>query len=131
MYFSDLYQWTLQLDVYSALKEAIDSVLCAFCSVKPSLFLQLLQKVSNLVQNLTGSSMTDDRKESEAQTDDTKSMDWYCKLSMLDPKQVRLTEGQLLTVAAAARSPSAICQLIESGLPALLTYSIMGWYLFC
>lgn len=130
---SSLYQWTLTLGNNSALKQAIDSVLCAFCYVRPSLFPLLLQRVRILVPNLAtdhSASISDDRKKNEGQTDDKKSEinaeEWYCRLVLLEYKRLHLTEGQLLTVAAAARSPPGIQQLIDSGLPALLTTLITG-----
>uniref|UniRef100_A0A0C9RVJ5 Dual E2 ubiquitin-conjugating enzyme/E3 ubiquitin-protein ligase BIRC6 n=1 Tax=Fopius arisanus TaxID=64838 RepID=A0A0C9RVJ5_9HYME len=129
--FNSLYQWTLSLETYSALKQAIDATLCALCHVRPSLFPLLLQRVRILVPNLAtdhSASISDDRKESEGQTDDRKSEsdaeEWYSRLQLPEYKCLQLTEGQLLTVAAAARSPPGIQQLIDSGLPALLVTSI-------
>ncbi|XP_033217381.1 baculoviral IAP repeat-containing protein 6 isoform X2 [Belonocnema kinseyi] len=129
--FNALYQWTLVLETHSALKQSIDSALCAFCFVRPYFFLLLLQRVQILVPNYAtdhSASISDDRKESEGQTDDTKSAteaeEWYCRLVLSEYRCLNLTEGQLLTVAAAARSPPGIQQLIDSGLPSLLTASI-------
>lgn len=117
----------------SALKQAIDSALCAFCYVRPMLFPLLLQRVRILVPNLAtdhSASISDDRKERGGHTDDRKSEitaeEWYCRYVLSEYKRLSLTEGQLLTVAAAARSPPGIQQLIDSGLPALLTASITG-----
>lgn len=130
---SALYRWTLSLETGSALKQAIDSALCAFCYVRPMLFPLLLQRVRILVPNLAtdhSASISDDRKEREGQTDDKKSEitgeEWYCRYVLSEYKRLNLTEGQLLTVAAAARSPPGIQQLIDSGLPALLMASITG-----
>ncbi|XP_066597963.1 baculoviral IAP repeat-containing protein 6 isoform X2 [Prorops nasuta] len=132
--FNALYQWILILAPTSALKQAIDSALCAFCYVRPSLFPLLLQRVNILVPNLStdlSASISDDRKESESQTDDIKSEsageEWYCRFVLPEYKRLDLTEGQLLTVAAAARSPPGIQQLIDSGLPALLIGSIIDF----
>ncbi|XP_017883088.1 baculoviral IAP repeat-containing protein 6 isoform X2 [Ceratina calcarata] len=129
--FNALYQWTLILGTGSALKQAVDSVLCAFCYVRPTLFPLLLQKVQILVPNMAtvhSASISDDRKEREGQTDDRKSEyngeEWYYRYVLSEYKRLNLTEGQLLTVAAAARSPPGIQQLIDSGLPALLTVLI-------
>jgi baculoviral IAP repeat-containing protein 6 len=61
---------------------------------------------------------SDHDKESEEQID--------YRFASLKHKQLHLTEGQLLTIAAAARSPTGIQQLIDSGLPALLTTLITG-----
>lgn len=76
--------------------------------------------------------MSDDRK-NDGQTDDKKSeinvKEWYCRSLLLEYKWLNLTEGQLLTIATAARSSPVIRQLIDSGLPTLLTALITG-YLF-
>lgn len=121
----------------SALKQAIDSALCAFCYVRPTLFPVLLQRVRILVPNKAtdhSASISDDRKEREGQTDDRKSEfngeEWYYRYVLSECKRLNLTEGQLLTVAAAARSPSGIEQLIDSGLPASLTMLITGKIFF-
>lgn len=128
-----MYQWTLVLGTSSALKQAIDSALCAFCYVRPSLFPLLLQRVQILVPNMAtdhSASISDDRKEREGQTDDRKSEfngeEWYYRYVLSEYKRLNLTEGQLLTVAAAARSPPGIQQLIDSGLPTSLTMLITG-----
>ena len=122
----------------SALKQAIDSALCAFCYVRPSLFPLLLQRVQILVPNMAtdhSASISDDRKEREGQTDDRKSEfngeEWYYRYVLSEYKRLNLTEGQLLTVAAAARSPPGIQQLIDSGLPTSLTMLITGKILSC
>ncbi|XP_076756528.1 BIR repeat containing ubiquitin-conjugating enzyme isoform X2 [Xylocopa sonorina] len=129
--FNALYQWTLILGTDSALKQAVDSALCAFCYVRPMLFPLLLQRVQILVPNIAtdhSASISDDRKEREGQTDDRKSEfngeEWYYRYVLPEYKRLNLTEGQLLTVAAAARSPPGIQQLIDSGLPTLLTVLI-------
>ncbi|XP_057338600.1 baculoviral IAP repeat-containing protein 6 isoform X3 [Microplitis mediator] len=132
--FNSLYQWTLSLQSNSALKQAIDATLCAFCYVRPSLFPTLLQKIRILVPNLATdqfASVSDDRKESDGQTDDKKSEanveEWYCRLHLSECKHLELTEGQLLTVATAARSVPGIQQLIDSGLPSLLVTTIIDF----
>ncbi|XP_043273976.1 baculoviral IAP repeat-containing protein 6 isoform X1 [Venturia canescens] len=129
--FNALYEWTLILGTYSALKLSIDAALCSLCYVRPSLFPLLLQKVRILVPNLATdrtASISDDRKDSQGQTDDRKSEtdaeEWYCRLVLPEHKRLQLTEGQLLTVAAAARSGPGIQQLIDSGLPTMLSSTI-------
>ncbi|XP_011349517.2 baculoviral IAP repeat-containing protein 6 isoform X2 [Ooceraea biroi] len=117
--FYSLYKWTLTLGNNSALKQAIDSVLCAFCYMRPALLSLLLEWVQLSVPNIVADqsvSMSDDSNENEEQMD--------CRFASLKRKHLHLTEGQLLTIAAAARSPPGIQQLIDSGLPALLTASI-------
>ncbi|KAL0100417.1 hypothetical protein PUN28_019635 [Cardiocondyla obscurior] len=129
--FYSLYKWTLTLGNNSALKQAIDSVLCAFCYVRPSLLILLLEWVQILVPNITvnpSASIPDECTKNEEQTDDKKgdinAEGWYCQFVLLKHKSLNLTEGQLLTVAAAARSSPGTQQLIDSGLPALLTAAI-------
>lgn len=125
---SALYDWTLTLEPSSALKQSIDSVLCAICYVRPSLFTSLLQKVNILVPKLAtdnSASISDDSKAHE--TGDSKCDTPRFVLSGY--KELRLTEGQLLTVAATARSPIGVQQLIDSGLPALLVASIAGKFI--
>ncbi|XP_076283788.1 BIR repeat containing ubiquitin-conjugating enzyme isoform X2 [Lasioglossum baleicum] len=131
--FNALYKWTLTLDTGSALKQAIDSVLCAFCYVRPMLFPLLLQRVRILVAKSStdySASVSDDRREMDGQIDDksyefSASEEWSCHYQLSSCKQLNLTEGQLLTVAAAARSYPGILQLIDSGLPSLLIASII------
>lgn len=101
--------------------------------MRPSLLILLLEWVQILVPNIavnSTASISDDCKESEEQTIDKKSdisaEGWYCQYVLLKHKWLHLTEGQLLTVAAAARSPPGTQQLIDSGIPALLTASITG-----
>ncbi|XP_035734374.1 baculoviral IAP repeat-containing protein 6-like isoform X2 [Vespa mandarinia] len=132
--FNALYKWTLTLGTNSALKQSIDSTLCAFCYVRPSLFPLLLQRVRILVPNLAtdhSASISDDRKECKRRTDgrncEIDTEEWYCRFVLPEYKRLDLTEGQLLTVAATARSPPGIQQLIDSGLPGLLTTSIIDF----
>ncbi|EFN66625.1 Baculoviral IAP repeat-containing protein 6 [Camponotus floridanus] len=129
--FYSLYKWTLVLGNNSALKQAIDSVLCAFCYVRPSLLILLLEWVQILKSDIAMDSTTsksNDYTKNEEQMDNKKdeinAEEWYCRFALLKQKRLHLTEGQLLTVAAAARSPPGTQQLIDSGLPALLTASI-------
>lgn len=86
-----------------------------------------------MVPNLAtdhSASISDDRKECKRRTDgrncEIDTEEWYCRFVLPEYKRLDLTEGQLLTVAATARSPPGIQQLIDSGLPALLTTSIIG-----
>nr|XP_033324348.1 baculoviral IAP repeat-containing protein 6 [Megalopta genalis] len=129
--FNALYQWTLTLDTASVLKQAIDSALCAFCYVRPTLFPLLLQRVRILVANTSTdypASMEGDKKERDGLIDDKNAgfpgEEWSCRHQLSGCKWLNLTEGQLLTVAAAARSPPGIQQLIDSGFPSLLISTI-------
>ncbi|KAM0728904.1 Baculoviral IAP repeat-containing protein 6 [Formica fusca] len=133
--FYSLYKWTLVLGNNSALKQAIDSVLCAFCYVRPSLLILLLEWVqileSDIVTDPTTSKSDDHKKSENKKTDNKKgeinAEEWYYRFALLKHKRLHLTEGQLLTVAAAACSPPGTQQLIDSGLPALLTASIIDF----
>lgn len=66
-------------------------------------------------------SMTDDSKKEEAEMSE-----WYHQLVLQDLRNLRLTESQLMTVAVACQSPPATLQLLDSGLPRLLTSAILG-----
>jgi hypothetical protein len=65
LFFSSiLYQWTLILPAHSALKRAVDTLLCSMCYIKPALFPTLLQRMGVLVPNLAthhNASISDDR----------------------------------------------------------------------
>ncbi|PSN56888.1 hypothetical protein C0J52_00682 [Blattella germanica] len=140
-----LYKWTLILPAHSALKKAIDTLLCSMCYIKPALFPTLLQRMGVLVPNLAthhNASISDDRKDHELDelyasiSDDSKEMvigneqstdggEWYNHLMIQDLHRMRLSECQLMTVAMACQSPPAIHQLLDSGLPTLLTHGIL------
>uniref|UniRef100_A0A1B6DSS9 Uncharacterized protein n=3 Tax=Clastoptera arizonana TaxID=38151 RepID=A0A1B6DSS9_9HEMI len=134
--FSTLYTWTLNLQSQSILKKAIDTVLCSICYIKPMMFQTLLQKTGVLVPiKATGpaASISDDRKDPEttSKTDDSKelelgeSSEWYDRLVLQDLESLVISEGQLMTIAMACQSPPAVVQLLDSGLPSLLTQAII------
>uniref|UniRef100_A0A1B6HP87 UBC core domain-containing protein n=2 Tax=Homalodisca liturata TaxID=320908 RepID=A0A1B6HP87_9HEMI len=129
--FSLVYQWTLRLESRSALKRAVDTVLCAMCYIKPVLFPTLLKQMGALVPiSATGptDSISDDRKDGESgrQTDDNKKeSEWYDHLVLQDLQSLQLSDSQLMTVAVACQSPPATLQLLDSGLPNLLTQAIL------
>lgn len=138
--FDALFQWTLVLDPHSALKEAVDSVLCAFCHVQPNAFFMLFQRLQIFVpvycgdeqqqqQQQNSASVSDDTKETEIQTDDTKSginakTLFTASLMLTENRYLNLSEGQLLTIAAVSRSPTIIEKLIQEGLPSFLIDTI-------
>ncbi|KDR13250.1 hypothetical protein L798_12638, partial [Zootermopsis nevadensis] len=144
--FSILYKWTLILPAHSALKKAIDTLLCSMCYIKPALFPTLLQRMGVLVPNLAthhSASISDDRKDHELDelyasiSDDSKELvigneqscdigEWYNHLMIQDLHRMRLSECQLMTVAMACQSPPAIHQLLDSGLPTLLIHGVLG-----
>lgn len=117
----------------AALKYSIDSLLCALIYVKIELFPLLLQKMEVLVPNLStdpGASISDDRKDCKSMTDDTKqsyeiNSEWYERFVIRSLSSLSLSNEQLETIALVSRSPSAIQQLLDSGLPKLLTLAVL------
>lgn len=119
----------------NSLKYAFDSLLCSLCYNRSELFPLLLQKIGVLVPNLStdrDASISDDRKDTEGMTDDRKqdyvNSEWYGHLIIGELSELNLSKEQLETVALASRSPTAIQQLLDSGLPKLLNSAI---YEFC
>lgn len=109
-----------------ALKYSLDSILCAFCYCKTELFPMLLQRMDVLTPNLATdrlASISDDRK--ERKKEDVVPEEWYGRLVIRNLSELYLTEEQLETIALVSRSPTAIQQLLDSGLPTLLSKAIM------
>ncbi|CAH1128208.1 unnamed protein product [Ceutorhynchus assimilis] len=107
----------------NSLRYALDSLLCSLCYNRSELFPLLLQKIGVLVPNLSSISddckgMTDDRKQ------DFANSEWYSHLIIGELSELNLNQEQLETVALASRSPTAIQQLLDSGLPKLLNSAI-------
>ncbi|XP_054283105.1 baculoviral IAP repeat-containing protein 6 [Macrosteles quadrilineatus] len=124
--FSAVYEWTMSLEARSALKRGVDILLCSMCYIKPVLFPTLLQRMGVLVPIRSTShaaSITDDRKDGESQEQDMS--EWYDQLVLQDLQHLQLSESQLMTVAVACQSPPATLQLLDSGLPNLLTNTIL------
>ncbi|GAB0094178.1 Baculoviral IAP repeat-containing protein 6 [Sergentomyia squamirostris] len=130
--FQSIYKWTLILDTGEPLKKAFDAMLCSICCIRPEMFPFLLRRMNVLVPNLsTGleACISDDRKDT-GMTDDTKqeesdTAEWYSHLVIEDISELNLTKSQLSTVALACQSTVAIHQLLDSGLPRLLTSVIL------
>lgn len=131
--FSDIYDLKNISHSNISLKYALDSLLCSICYIRPELFPLLLQKIGVLVPNLSTdreASISDDRKDSEGMTDDSKrnfevNSEWYGHLVIGQLSHLNLTREQLETVALVSRSPTAIQQLVDSGLPKLLNSAIL------
>lgn len=131
--FDSIFAWTIELKDKDPLKQAIDSMLCSICCIRPELFPLLLRKLGVLVANYStdiDASISDDRKDTEGMTDDTKQAtsdtgEWYSHLVIQDLNKLSLTPSQLRTIAMACQSPLAIHQLLDSGLPYLLTQAIL------
>lgn len=133
-FFDTIYALKMQT-INNSLKYAFDSLLCSLCYIHSEFFPILLQKIGVLVPNLStdrGASISDDRKDTEGMTDDHKqdyaNSEWYSHLVIGQLSELNLTKDQLETVALASRSPTAIQQLLDSGLPKLLNSAI---YEFC
>lgn len=74
-------------------------------------------------------SISDDSKEQVIENEQsTDSGEWYNHLMIQDLHKMRLSECQLMTIAMACQSPPAIHQLLDSGLPTLLTCGVLGQY---
>lgn len=111
------------------LKKAVDSLLCAMCHIHPSYFSLLMSWMG--VVSVSNASHTQAQHCRHAMTDDGKKQhDANASASGLtdDSKHARcptnLSESQLTLLAAASQSPSAIEQLLDSGLPSLLVRSL-------
>ncbi|XP_008195667.1 baculoviral IAP repeat-containing protein 6 isoform X2 [Tribolium castaneum] len=135
-FFDTIYNLKTCVENNIALKYSLDSLLCSLCYIRPELFPVLLQRIGVLVPNLStdhDASISDDRKDSESMTDDNKQTfeldsEWYGHLVMGELSKLSLSNEQLETVALVSRSPSAIQQLLDSGLPKMLNSAI---YEFC
>lgn len=66
-------------------------------------------------------SMTDDNKKEEQEMSE-----WYNQLVLQDLQHLYLSENQLMTIALACQSPPVTLQLLDSGLPNLLTNAVLG-----
>ncbi|XP_053681780.1 baculoviral IAP repeat-containing protein 6 isoform X2 [Sabethes cyaneus] len=131
--FETLYDWNQELEHDEPLKKAIDAVLCSICCIRPEFFTMLLKRMGVLVPNLSTdltASISDDRKDGECITDDIKqeesdAAEWYSHLVIEDISRLKLSKSQLSTISMACQSPLAVQQLIDSGLPNLLTSVIL------
>ncbi|XP_055591797.1 baculoviral IAP repeat-containing protein 6-like isoform X1 [Uranotaenia lowii] len=131
--FETLYDWNQELEHDEPLKKAIDAVLCSICCIRPELFTMLLKRMGVLVPNLSTdltASISDDRKDGECTTDDVKqeesdSAEWYSHLVIEDVSKMNLSKSHLATISLACQSPLAMQQLIDSGLPNLLTSVVL------
>lgn len=131
--FNTLFKWSTLISNNLALKNALDSLLCSLCYIKNELFPILLQRMCVLVPNLSTdltASISDDRKDSESMTDDSKQnfeneSEWYGRLIIGDLSKLTLSEDQLETIAMVSRSPIVIQQLLDSGLPKLLIRAVL------
>lgn len=110
-FFNSVYVWSTQLRDKEPLKQAVDALLCSICCIRPELFPHLLHRMGVLIAKNTNDTM-----------DDTK---WYNHLAIQDITELAITPVQLKTIAMACQSPLAIAQLLDSGLPYLLSIAIL------
>ncbi|KAI5705732.1 hypothetical protein M8J75_001299 [Diaphorina citri] len=129
--FLSVYRWTLQVKEDSALKTALDNVLCSMCYIRPCLFTTLLHRMGILVPApLDSSSISDDSKDYSDLTDDSKGqVHSDTPLILCDLRQLKLAEPQLMTVATACQSPASTAALLASGLPARLSTAVLEFCL--
>ncbi|XP_072390491.1 dual E2 ubiquitin-conjugating enzyme/E3 ubiquitin-protein ligase BIRC6 [Diabrotica undecimpunctata] len=131
--FNSIYTLKTQTESNISLKYSLDSLLCSLCYIMPEFFSILLEKIGVLVPNLsTGhqASISDDRKDSEGLTDDSKrsfdaNSEWYGHLVIGELSNLNLSREELETIALVSRSPTSIQQLLDSGLPKLLNSAIL------
>ncbi|XP_071454170.1 dual E2 ubiquitin-conjugating enzyme/E3 ubiquitin-protein ligase BIRC6 [Hetaerina americana] len=142
--FSLLHEWTLTLPVHSALKRALDWVLCSMCYIKPNLFMTLLKQSStmknspqstSLLQEGRGSSVYEGESSSHSATDDLKEREreegreggasMFGGARQGTRHSFTILERRLYTLASACQSPSATAQILSSNLPAGLARGIL------
>ncbi|KAI5741460.1 hypothetical protein M8J76_013823 [Diaphorina citri] len=129
--FLSVYRWTLQVKEDSALKTALDNVLCSMCYIRPCLFTTLLHRMGILVPApLDSTPISDDSKDYSDLTDDSKGqVHSDTALILCDLRQLKLAEPQLMTVATACQSPASTATLLASGLPARLSTAVLEFCL--
>lgn len=111
----------------TSLKQAIDSVLCAMCHVRPPLFEKLLKNLLDNEEDFFISDEFEDQQNDQPPVRNSPNfMHWYKEISRSGHKRLPIIGTQLLTLFAAARSSSGIKQLIDSQLPTVLIKCIIG-----
>ncbi|XP_054081324.1 baculoviral IAP repeat-containing protein 6 isoform X3 [Zeugodacus cucurbitae] len=140
--------WIDTLENEEPLKVAFDSLLCSLCCIKPELFNQLITKLNVKVQQTnemdsssSGSSTSAAAAGTHANardsgirgglTDDNKGQSgsaWFASVAAANLTTLLQRPAYLGTLAMACQSPSAVYQLVDSGLPKLLAYAL---YEYC
>jgi len=129
-----VYEWSQVLPVDAPLKQAVDSVLCSICHIKPEYFLQILQWIGVIADigpvDLTsdgGQSATDDIKgshQNQPLTDDIKADSAATgsrqTMSLGSFSVNALNESQMSMLATCCQSPSAMRRLIDTGVVSAL-----------
>ena len=143
--YSSVFEWSTVLKPDSALKRAMDWVICAMCYVQTDFFSNILEWMGIAVNhyNEVDQSVTDDLKDSSQQaytgqeslTDDCKKASAgngqqgvYSSsgqsLEFHEYGHMVLDVSHLATLAAACQSPRALNMLLASGFPCESKYSI-------
>lgn len=108
--FESVFQWTTVLTDNDPFRQAIDSMLCSICAIRPELFQNLLAKLGIRPPE---TNMSDDRKAATMNREEEEQQ----QFSENEIAGGLLTRDQLLTLAMACQSKLAVQQLIDSGLP--------------
>ncbi|KAK7067357.1 Baculoviral IAP repeat-containing protein 6 [Halocaridina rubra] len=134
--FRHVYEWSERSE--GELKIGLDHIMCSMCHVRSQLFTQLLINLSVLTVIDNNQSITDDRKDREAEiraarTDDMKEgVEGSLgaveeRLILQDPSVISMTPAHLQTLSIVAQSPQAIHLMLDSGFPLLLVHGILEW----
>lgn len=106
--FESVFHWTTVLTGNDPFRQAIDSMLCSICAIRPELFQNLLAKLGIRPPE---TNMSDDRKATMNREEEEDQQQQNAVAGGF------LTRDQLLTLAMACQSKLAVQQLIDSGLP--------------
>ncbi|XP_037726370.1 baculoviral IAP repeat-containing protein 6 isoform X3 [Drosophila subpulchrella] len=118
--FETCFEWVSSLEHDEPLKSSFDSLLCALCYIKPELFNQLLVKLGVKLE-----------PPARGQTDDSKVQSgsaWFRREGSENLTVLLQRPTFLKTLALACQSPAAVYQMLDSGLPKLLSHAI---YEYC
>jgi len=124
---SCMYEWSLVLPCDSALKRAVDFVLCSLCHVRSSCVLLLLEWIGIVSASSNTVLSTDDVKgchRNQPLTDDVKADGASSRLRRTMLAAMPLHSAQLATLALSCQSPLALSKLIDSGIVSALCNSL-------
>jgi len=125
---SCIYEWSLVLPCDSALKRAVDFVLCSLCYIQSNCVTLLLEWVGIVSDSSDTVANTDDVKgchRNRPLTDDSKAdgSTGHVQCSTLTAA-MPLHSAQLATLAVSCQSPLALSKLIDSGIVSALCNSL-------
>lgn len=124
---SCMYEWSLVLPCDSALKRAVDFMLCSLCYIQSSCVLLLLEWMGIVSDGSETTASTDDVKGSRCNqplTDDVKADGASSRLRQTMLAVMPLHSAQLATLALSCQSPLALRKLIDSGIVSALCDSL-------